>query len=112
MKKLRLWPARKRQLGWMFLQYASDSRTTPKNKASKLRRRLLRHKPSSDGRHDTASQHTRKSGSSEFLNAKFVQNDPPFVDSKAVRQGIRKRGGWVSPESPVFLEPRRAQIES
>jgi hypothetical protein len=31
---------------------------------------------------------------------------------EAVRQGIRTRGGWVSSESPVFLEPRRAQIES
>jgi len=74
-----LWPARKHQLGWMFLQYASDSRTTPKNKASKLRRWLPRHKPSSDGRHDTASQHTRKSGSSEFLNAQNlskVNQDP------------------------------------
>jgi hypothetical protein len=41
-----------------------------------------------------------------------IPSTPPFVDSKAVRQGIRTRGGWVSPESPVFLEPRRAQIES
>ena len=41
-----------------------------------------------------------------------IPSTPPFVDSEAVRQGIRTRGGWVSPESPVFLEPRRAQIES
>ena len=40
-----------------------------------------------------------------------IASTPPFVDSEAVRQGIRTRGGWVSPESPVFLEPRRAQIE-
>jgi hypothetical protein len=40
-----------------------------------------------------------------------IPSTPPFVDSEAVRQGIRTRGGWVSPESPVFLEPRRAQIE-
>ena len=41
-----------------------------------------------------------------------IPSTPPFVDSEAVRQGIHTRGGWVSPESPVFLEPRRAQIES
>jgi hypothetical protein len=41
-----------------------------------------------------------------------IPSTPPFVDSEAVRQGIRTRGGWVSPESLVFLEPRRAQIES
>jgi hypothetical protein len=41
-----------------------------------------------------------------------IPSTPPFVDSEAVRQGIRTRGGWVSSESPVFLEPRRAQIES
>jgi hypothetical protein len=41
-----------------------------------------------------------------------IPSTPPFVDSEAVRQGIRTRGGWASSESPVFLEPRRAQIES
>src|SRR5260221_4362180 len=35
-----------------------------------------------------------------------IPSTPPFVDSEAVRQGIRTPGGWVSPESPVFLEPR------